>query len=188
LHTLVTFPAELARDWHPIKSRSYGRYDVQRRGGEWTHTGKFWSFYFHPLILRNCGEIWVLSPFCLAFFKMTHILMVANGYCEGFLGWIGSCRYIWTEVSPARVSRPLARHCHLTGKGVMVSGSGVCATTCSAAYPPSSPRSCSTTRRSWWPTARRSASPRAPSVSKSSDRVSNQMGARLSVTSPWSYG
>jgi ribosomal protein L13 len=28
----------------------------------------------------------------------------------------------------------------------------------------------------------------APSVSKSSDRVSNQMGTRLSVTSPWSYG
>jgi hypothetical protein len=21
--------------------------------------GKFWSSYFHPLILINCGEIWV---------------------------------------------------------------------------------------------------------------------------------
>jgi hypothetical protein len=35
---------------------------------------KFWSFYFHPLILRNCGEIWVLSHFCF-FLKMTYILM-----------------------------------------------------------------------------------------------------------------
>jgi hypothetical protein len=37
------------------------------------------------------------------------------------------CRYIRTGVPPARVSRPLARRCRLTGKGAMVSGSGVCA-------------------------------------------------------------
>jgi hypothetical protein len=69
---------------------------------------------------------------------------------------INMCRYIRIGVPPARVSRPLASRCRLTGKGAMVSSSGVCAkrivvdasTTCSAAYPPSSPRNCSTTRTS----------------------------------------
>jgi hypothetical protein len=73
----------------------------------------------------------------------------------------------------------------------MVSGSGVCAKRIVVDVRHNMLgrlSRCSTTRWSWWPTTRRSASPRAPSVSKSTDRVSNQMGARLSVISPWSYG
>jgi hypothetical protein len=56
------------------------------------------------------------------------------------------------------------------------------------ARPPNLHHRHSMIRRSWWPAARRPASPWAPSVSKSTGRVFNQMGARLSVTSPLSYG
>jgi hypothetical protein len=49
------------------------------------------------------------------------------GFSRQAAGREGRCRYIQTGVPPIRVSRPLASRCRLTGKGAMVSGSGVCA-------------------------------------------------------------
>jgi hypothetical protein len=59
-----------ARGWYLNKSRCYGRYDVQGRGRKWTHIWEILVFYLYFLILRNCREIWVLSPlsFYLVFF------------------------------------------------------------------------------------------------------------------------
>jgi hypothetical protein len=71
LHTLVTFVAEPKSGSQEIGTRSNP--DLMEgmmfrgEGENGLTLGKFWSFYFHPLILRNCEEIWVLSSFCLAF-------------------------------------------------------------------------------------------------------------------------
>ena len=86
LHTLVTFVAEPKSGSQEIGTQSNLNLmeGMMFRGeGENGLTfGKLWYFYFHPLILRNCGEIWILSPFCLAFFisARSALLLLSKKY------------------------------------------------------------------------------------------------------------
>jgi hypothetical protein len=76
LHTLVTFVAEPKSGLQEIGTRSNS--DLiegmmfSEEGENGLTLGRFWSFYFHPLILRNCVEIWVLSPFFFEDDPYTH--------------------------------------------------------------------------------------------------------------------